>query len=153
MCQEVFPDCFFGRLILSERLPGSLVSQTYKETMPIEAAVTMAVDECIEEDILADFFRKNKAEAIQMSIFEYDEELHKKTLLEEGYEMGIERGLSQGKAEAVLSLLEDLGTIPDAVEQTICSEKDIEVLNRWLKLASKVDSMEAFIGEMTQPTK
>lgn len=92
-----------------------------------------------------------------MSIFEYDEELHKKTLLEEGDEMGLERGRSQGKAEgkaeAVLSLLEDLGAIPDDVEQTICSEKDIEVLKRWLKLASKADSIDAFIREMTQPTK
>ena len=135
--------------------------RTYKETMPIEAAVTMAVDECIEEDILADFFRKNKAEAIQMSIFEYDEELHKKTLLEEGYEKGLEhgiecglsRGKAEGKAEAVLSLLEDLGAIPDEVEQTISSEKDIEVLNRWLKLASKADSLEAFIKGMTQVTE
>ena len=41
--------------------------------MELEAAVKRAVDECIREGILEDFFRKNKAEVIAMSIFEYDE--------------------------------------------------------------------------------
>lgn len=36
-------------------------------------AVTTAANECIEENILADFLRKNKAEAIEMCLFEYDE--------------------------------------------------------------------------------
>lgn len=30
-----------------------------------------------------------------MSIFEYDEELHRKSLLEEGMEQGIERGITK----------------------------------------------------------
>lgn len=55
----------------------------------IQAAVDRAVDECISEGILRDFLLQNKAEAIQMSIFEYDEdreqELLKKAYLEEGY--------------------------------------------------------------------
>ncbi len=33
-----------------------------------------------------------------MSIFEYDEELHERTLREEGYEEGLEQGLEYGKA-------------------------------------------------------
>ena len=155
--------------------------RTYKEEMPIESAVTIAVDECIAEDILADFFRKNKAEAIQMSIFEYDEELHKKTLLEEGFEKGLERGRTegkaegkaegmaegkaegraegmaegkvQGKAEAILNLLEDLGAVPSNVEQTICAEKDMDILKKWLKLAAKVDSVEEFIQVMADSKK
>lgn len=40
--------------------------------------------------ILEDFLRKNRAEAISMSIFEYDEELHSRTLVEEGKEEGRE---------------------------------------------------------------
>ena len=40
----------------------------------MQDAVETAVDECIKEGILADFLRKNKAEAIAVSIFEYDEE-------------------------------------------------------------------------------
>lgn len=53
-------------------------------------AVKCAVDECICENVLSDFLKKNRAEVIQMSIFEYDEELHNKTLREEGLEEGIQ---------------------------------------------------------------
>lgn len=62
--------------------------RTYKKDMSIERAVEKAVNECITEGILSEFFKRNKAEAIQMSIFEYDQELHEKTLHEEGYEEG-----------------------------------------------------------------
>ena len=43
---------------------------------PLAEAVEQAVDTCIGNGILEDFLRKNRAEAIEMSIFEYDEEKH-----------------------------------------------------------------------------
>ncbi|MBQ8913706.1 MAG: hypothetical protein IJ054_06650 [Lachnospiraceae bacterium] len=78
------------------------------ETYPLEEAVPKAIDYCISNDILKDFLLANKAEVVSMSIFEYDEELHKKTLLQEGYEEGydiglsdgIEQGIEQGRKEA-----------------------------------------------------
>ena len=42
--------------------------------MPLAEAVERAVNECIRERILADFLFRNRAEAIEVSIFEYDEE-------------------------------------------------------------------------------
>jgi len=68
----------------------------HSEAMPLPDAVNKAVEECIREDILADFLRKNKAEVIYMSIFEYDEKLHERTLLEEGIEIGEQRGEQRG---------------------------------------------------------
>ena len=56
----------------------------YSKQMSLAEAVEKAVDDCIEEGILSEFLRKNRAEAIAMSIYEYDEELHFKTLYEEG---------------------------------------------------------------------
>lgn len=44
--------------------------------MPISEAVEQAIRECIEEDILAEFLTQNRAEAKQVSIYEYDEEKH-----------------------------------------------------------------------------
>ena len=44
--------------------------------MPIEEAVERAITECIEEGILAEFLKKNRAEAKHMSIYEYDAEKH-----------------------------------------------------------------------------
>ena len=80
------------------------VVREYAKEMPLAEAVESAVDSCIRQGILADFLRKNRAEAIEMSIFEYDEEKHlkseRKIWLAEGIaseivSMGLECGLSK----------------------------------------------------------
>ena len=58
--------------------------------MPLKAAVERTVKECIEEDILADFLRKNRAEVIAMSIFEYNQKEEEELLRREEYEAGAE---------------------------------------------------------------
>ena len=63
------------------------------ENMPFAEAVESAVDECIQNGILADFLLKNRAEAIEMSIFEYDEEKHLKNEREYAYKKGREEGI------------------------------------------------------------
>lgn len=56
--------------------------------MPFIKGVEEAVDYCIREGILAEFLSKNRAEAIAVSIYEYDEERHMKTVRQEGKEEG-----------------------------------------------------------------
>lgn len=46
----------------------------YVGLMDLDKAVEQAVQECIREGILANFLAKNRAEAVSVSIFEYDEE-------------------------------------------------------------------------------
>lgn len=65
----------------------------YSKNMSLEDAVEWAVTECIQENILRDFLLKNRAEVVRMSIFEYNEELHRKSLLEEGREEGLREGI------------------------------------------------------------
>ena len=48
----------------------------YQEYMDFDAAMELAVNECIKNGILADFLKRNKAEVLRMSIFEYDQEEH-----------------------------------------------------------------------------
>ena len=116
--------------------------------MPIEEAVEQAVTECIKEDILAEFLKKNRAEAFEMSIFEYNEELHLANLRREGYEEGLERGITQGitqgKAMSILELLDELGEVSEELKDRILGENQTEVLSKWHKLAAKADSMKAF---------
>ena len=104
------------------------------ETMSIDEAVKKAVDDCIKENILRDFLLKNKAEMIQMSIFEYDEEKHKKFLRQEGFEdgmtQGMERGLNSWK-ESILELLEELGNTPEHIKVKILSETNPDTLKEW----------------------
>lgn len=57
--------------------------------MSLDKAVERAITECIREGILAEFLKKNRAEAKKMSIYEYDEERHMRQTREEGMEDGI----------------------------------------------------------------
>ncbi len=71
--------------------------RTYAKVMDLRSAVERAVKECIEEGILKDFLRKNRAEAIEMSIFEYDEEMHMRQVREEGLEEGLTLGWKEAE--------------------------------------------------------
>lgn len=77
----------------------------YLQDYPLEEAVQHAVTYCIANGILKEFLLENKAEVIKMTIFEYDEELHKKTLHDEGYEDGFSDGFNDGFNGGELSTL------------------------------------------------
>ena len=83
----------------------------YVRTVPIEDAVEWAIQECIEEDILAEFLKQNRAEAKSVSIYEYDQEKHmrqeRETFWEEGREdhlkEQIQKKLAKGKSISVIA--------------------------------------------------
>ena len=81
----------------------------FAETTSLDKAVEQAVSECIKEGILADFLRKNRAEAKKVSIYEYDEERHMRQTreegMEEGYANGFSQGIEQGITQTVINLL------------------------------------------------
>lgn len=54
------------------------------------------------------------------------------------------QGLEKGKADSVIDLLSELGTVPDSVVNLVYAQKDLAVLTSWLKLAAKSDSIESF---------
>jgi hypothetical protein len=123
--------------------------RTYAKSMKnVEEAVDRAVTECINEGILREFLLQNRKEAVEMSIFEYDEEAVFEIVRKDEYEKGHQEGIIEGKVESILELLEDIGTIPDKVRERIHNEKDIKVLNSWLKLAAKADSIDEFVSKM-----
>ncbi|MGN1166418.1 MAG: hypothetical protein ACI4S2_08360 [Lachnospiraceae bacterium] len=67
--------------------------RNYAKEMKIEEAVERAVTECIQEGILSEFLSKNRAEAIKVSIYEYDFEKHMKQEREENWNAGHEAGV------------------------------------------------------------
>ena len=73
----------------------------YTSIMDISQAVEKAVNESIKEGILTDFLLKNKAEAVQMSIFEYDEEKEMKLIRRDEREIGREQGLREGMEKGI----------------------------------------------------
>ena len=69
--------------------------------MDVKEAVTEAVDECIKEDVLSEFFIEHREEVIAVSVFEYDEEGHMDIVREEGREEGKREGLAQERKEGL----------------------------------------------------
>ena len=75
---------------------------TSLQELSLEDAVERAVDECINEGILAEFLARNRAEVVSVSIFEYDKEEEEKKLRRAEFEAGVEHG----KAEFLKQLVQ-----------------------------------------------
>ena len=116
----------------------------YAKKFELADAVEQAVDECIHKNILSEFLRKNKAEVIAMSIFEYDKEERKLRKAEyeagvaagmkDGMKAGIADGISKGK---ILAKKEDtiaLSKLGLPVEQIASAlQIDIEIARQWIR--------------------
>ena len=98
------------------------VVRDYQTTQPLEEAVRHAVDHCIKHNILRDFLLANKAEVIRMTLYEYDEELHKQTIRKESYEDGEQNGKLLQLTELICRKLQknkSPETIADELEEDL----------------------------------
>ena len=140
--------------------------------MPIEQAVEKAVTECIRENILADFLKKQRAEVVAMSILEYNEEEEIKKIraserrggYDDGWSAGNEAGRIEGEAagriegeaigkleerkRVILEILEQKGKITETLKEKIQNQNDMTVLKDWLQEACTIDSIEEFEKRM-----
>ncbi len=103
--------------LLKEYAQYVALVRTYAEELPLSEAIEKAVDDCIRNGILSDFLAKNRAEAIAVSIFEYDEEKHMKSERKEwreiGYREGHEKGITIGREEGLKAGFDLLKTMMD----------------------------------------
>ena len=73
----------------------ALVRRYKKELCSLDKAVKAAIDECINEGILSDFLRKNRAEVEMTSILEYNQEEEEKKLRMAEHQAGYNTALVQ----------------------------------------------------------
>ena len=117
----------------------------YAKKFELADAVEQAVDECIHKNILSEFLRKNKAEVIAMSIFEYDKEEEERKLrkaeyeagvaagMKDGMKAGVADGISKGKILAKKDATSSLITLGLTVEQISSALKvDVETVKQWI---------------------
>ncbi len=107
----------------------------YAKIMPIEEAVERAVTECINEGILSDFLRKNRAEAIEMSLYEYNEELHIKNERRIAFEEGEVKGEEKQRKRAEKAEKE-------AKEQRQRAEQQTQIAEQQTQRAEKAEKGE-----------
>ena len=67
----------------------------------IDEAVEVTINYCIEEGILAEFLRKNKAEVIPRMIYECNMEEEIKKISDDRYEDGYEKGYDKGSIDTL----------------------------------------------------
>ena len=84
------------------------IRKYHKECADMEQAVTKAVDECIQESVMAEFLLAHKAEVIDMCLTEYNEEETMAMLREEAREDGFEKGKQEGIKEGIKKGIIDL---------------------------------------------
>ena len=75
--------------------------KTQVERKDVKQAVLEAIDECMEENILVDFFEQHREEVVEVSIYDYDEEKVRKTLADEAREEGVAEGIKEGIKEGI----------------------------------------------------
>ena len=82
--------------------------KTQVERKDVKQAVLEAIDECMEENILVDFFKKHREEVVEVSIYDYDEEKVRKTLADEAREEGVAEGIKEGieKGETLTKIIQ-----------------------------------------------
>lgn len=78
--------------------------RTYKESFnSLKDAIEAALKDAIEKNLLNGFFSRCKSEVLSMALLEFNEELHEKSLREEGFE----EGLQEGKIASLVELVAD----------------------------------------------
>ena len=116
----------------------------YAQVKPVEEAVEQAISECIREGIMAEFLKQNRAEAKQVSIYEYDEEKHmrqeREASWEEGREVGREEGREEGIKKGKQELLERL------IQKKLVKGKSISEISE--ELEEEEDVIAQMIREM-----
>lgn len=124
------------------------VRENQRQQMNLEEAVDSAIHDCIDHHVLEDFFRRRKDEVKKMTHLDYRWEKRERLIRMEEYADGEAAGLREGKAvgirDSLLELLQEFGDIPEALQTRIESEKDLQVLTSWLKVAARADSLEEF---------
>jgi hypothetical protein len=107
-----------------------LVRHNRSRGLPFDEAVGSAVQQCIDEGVLAGYLARRRSTVIDMFMDEYDEEkigaLFREDGRREGLEEGLAKGLAKGRGMALAELVRDgLLGVEDAAARADVSEDEM----------------------------
>ena len=73
----------------------------HEEKYPLEEAIKLSLEYCIENGILEDYFKQNSSEVVDMLTLKYNVKDAIKVAREEGIEKGREEGMEKGRTEGI----------------------------------------------------
>ena len=130
-------------------VPGELVSFLNFVKADLSESETDFEDDFVEK--LQNTIRRIKSNREMEERFMIFEEMLRDERAE-GKAEGKAEGIAEGKTEAVLEMLlelmSNLGEIPDELRNRITSEKDLETLKKWHRLAARSESLDEFLKKM-----
>lgn len=102
----------------------------------IHKSVTLAVDECIEKNILKDILVKHKSEVISMVLTTFNQALYERDIRAEGYEDGFNDGF-----------LQSIHLIVETLQESSLSKK--EILEKLMGKFPSIDSqvLEKYVND------
>ena len=102
----------------------------------VRIAVTEAMNECIDEDILVDFFEQHREEVVEVSIYDYDEEEVRRVLAEE-YAQEVAQGIVEKAAK-------------EASEKAFAEGEQSMMINQIIKKVKKSKTLETIASELEE---
>ena len=111
----------------------------YNRKMDLHEAVDTAVDQCIEEGVLAEFLSHHRAEVKGMVLTEYDEKKTMEQFKKEWYEDGLADGRKEGWQAGLADGRKDSCTI---LSNSLMSEYPAMTAEEALKMAKRLLMME-----------
>ena len=87
----------------------AIIRRNLAQGMKHQEAVEQAIDECIQNDILAEILRKNRSAIMNSILTEWDENEYREFLKEEswkeGHESGKREGIREGKLDGIIGMV------------------------------------------------
>ena len=121
--------------------------KTDVDKLDIRTAVINAIDECIEEGILVDFFEEHREEVVEVSIYDYDEEKTRKTLFEEAKEMCRDEVEAEVRAEVMAEARKEL---EGEVRKELEGEQQLKLVNIIIKKVKKDKSLTTIASDLEE---
>ncbi len=112
------------------------VNQNLDKGYSYEKSINSAMEHCVKNNILKDILNKQRSGVFNLLLNEFDVKSYERWIRAESK--------AEGKSEDIIELLEDVGEVSDSLRSHIMGQTDLATLNRWLKLAARAQSIEAF---------
>ena len=110
----------------------SKINDFSAEGIPLDLAITAAIDYCIDEGILADILEKCRDEVFDMLLTEYDAKFHedniRKEEREEGRQEGRREGILLAQTEIIINALNSGMTESEITEKLLIPQETIEAV-------------------------
>lgn len=122
----------------------AIIRRNLANGMKHQEAVEQAIDECIQNDILAEILRKNRSAIVDSILTEWDENEYREFIKEESWNEGHQIGLENGK-QIGLKSGEIIGVVKNCQEFHVSKEDTLEKIRKEFSLEK--EEAEEYIKE------